>query len=425
MSHECGKGGVSSGKRVAEFAGTEDPGLTKNTPAGLSWARERTHCTCAFAYIEQAVDCHFHEAHPQYITKQEPIWHATNRHPKDITTMTGPERIKAVLRGEPADHLPIQPLVMVFAAKHAAVPFGAYCRDGRLMAEVQLKFAHDFNVDVLTTCSDPAREVVDIAGEGSVVWFDDQPPAIAEDNAALADKGRLETFRIPDLAKPGRMNDRIRAIDIMVKEAIGQKSICGWVEGPLALAAELRGINNIMTDFTDDPEFVLRLLEFTADVAIAYGKEQARHGVDTIAMSDAAASLIGPRFYRQFLLPQQRRVLTALRGYGVITRLHMCGQTDALIADMKTLPVDIFELDFPVNLARARETLGRDKAILGNVSTISELMNGTPESVTASAERCHKTCGRYHVVGAGCEVSPKTPPENLRALVKYGIDHTP
>ncbi|MDR3709635.1 MAG: uroporphyrinogen decarboxylase family protein [Capsulimonadaceae bacterium] len=339
--------------------------------------------------------------------------------------MNSVERINALLRGEPCDRLPIQPLVMLFAAKHAGIPFGDYCRDGRLMARVQKQFAEDFQVDVLTTCSDPAREVIDIAGEGSVAWFDDQPPAIAEDRAALTDKKRFDKFRLPDPTKPGRMNDRLVGIDIMVKQCSPRKSICGWVEGPLALAAELRGINNIMTDFIDDPEFVNKLLEFTADVAILYGKVQAAHGVDTIAMSDAAASLIGPRLYREFLLPQQRRVLAALKSFGVITRLHMCGQTGALIGDMRTLPVDIFELDFPVDLAMARQNLGPDKAILGNVSTIAELLNGTPESVSASAERCHNVCGRYHVVGAGCEISPLTPPDNLKALVSYGLTHKP
>jgi MtaA/CmuA family methyltransferase len=314
---------------------------------------------------------------------------------------------------------------MLFAAKHAGIPYGDYCRDGRLMAQAQIAFAEDYQIDVVTGCSDPAREVVDIAGEGSVRWFDDQPPAIDESLAALSDKKRLETFELPDPTKPGRMNDRILGQDVMVKEVGAHKSVCGWVEGPLSLAAELRGINNIMTDFIDDPDFVDRLLEFTADVAILYGKEQAKHGVDTIAMSDAAASLMGPRFYRRYLLPQQMRVLMALRSFGVITRLHMCGQTGPLIADMRTLPADIFELDFPVDLVKARETLGPEKTILGNVSTIGDLMNGTPEIVSRAARRCHEICGRYHVVGAGCEVSPRTPPENLRAMVEYGLTHTP
>jgi uroporphyrinogen-III decarboxylase len=92
---------------------------------------------------------------------------------------------------------------------------------------------------------------------------------------------------------------------------------------------------------------------------------------------------------------------------------------------MATLPVDIFELDFPVDLAAARAALGPDRVILGNVSTIADLLEGTPERVSAAVRRCHEICGKFHIVGAGCELSPFTPPENLRAMVAYAQTHTP
>lgn len=339
--------------------------------------------------------------------------------------MNGLERIRAVIAGQPCDHLPAQPMLMLYAAKFAGMPFGEYCRDGRKMAEAQLVSAAEFGLDALLTCSDPAREVVDIAGEDSVVWFEDQPPAIEESRAALADPARLKGFRVPDPGQPGRMHDRIIAIQAM-RRAVGEtNSVVGWVEGPLALAAELRGLNNIMIDVIDDPGFVRRLLAFTADVAIRYADAQVRAGADTIGMSDAAASLMGPAFYRELLWPEQLRVLTAIRGYGAITRLHMCGNTNALLADMARLPADIVELDFPVVLPDARRILGPNRVILGNVSTIDDLLNGTPAQVTAATAHCHHTCGQYHIVGAGCEVSPQTPEENLRALTRYAHEHQP
>lgn len=339
--------------------------------------------------------------------------------------MTAVQRIRALLRGDACDRLPVQPLIMMLAAQHAGVRYSDYCRDGRVLAKAQIQFARDYDIDVVTACSDPTRELIDIAGEESIEWFDDQPPAIREDRAALADKSRIESLRLPDPHAPGRMNDRLQAITIMAKVCGGQKSVCGWVEGPLALAADLRGINAVMTDLLDDPEYVMRLMDIAVDTAIAFGREQARCGADTIGMGDAAASLIGPRFYRQFVLERERRVLAALKQAGAITRLHICGQTGPIMADMATLPADIYELDFPVDLARARQILGPERVILGNVSTIGELLNGTQESVAAAAARCHRVCGRFHVVGAGCEVSPRTPRENLRALIRYGLTHTP
>ncbi len=336
------------------------------------------------------------------------------------------ERVRNLVAGKPVDQLPAQPMIMMLAARHIGVSFLDYTRDGRKMAEGQLKIAEDFDIDCLLTCSDPAREVVDIAGEGSIEWLLDQGPVINEERAALADKSRLRQFRVPDPFGGGRMHDRIRAIEIMRREVRGEKSVVGWVEGPLALAAELRGLSCIMTDFIDDPAFVEDLLDFTAAVAIRYADAQVEAGADTIGMSDAAASMMGPKFYAQFLHPRQKRVFQHIKQHHphILTRQHMCGQTGPLIERMKELAVDIYELDFPVNLAEAKPRLG-ERVVSGNVSTVTTLLKGTPEEVYESARQCHQTCGRYHIVGSGCEVSPLTPPENLRALVRYAKDHRP
>jgi len=137
--------------------------------------------------------------------------------------------------------------------------------------------------------------------------------------------------------------------------------------------------------------------------------------------------MMGPRYYGQFLLPRQLRVVESIRRAHpeVIVRLHMCGNTDALIPQMKTIPVQIFELDSPCDLAAARAELGPNRIILGNVSTVTEMLEGTPEVVYAACERCHKACGRNHIVGTGCEMSPMTPEENLRAMVRYAREHQP
>jgi MtaA/CmuA family methyltransferase len=341
--------------------------------------------------------------------------------------MTSIERVRRVIRGEPVDRLPVQPMAMMYAAKHAGIPFIDYTKDGRLMAEAQLKLVEDFGLDCLLTCSDPAREVIDIAGDGSVDWMVDQGPAINEDRAALADKARLRTFRLPDPLGGGRMHDRVRSIELMRRTAGPGMSIVGWIEGPLALAAELRGVNTIMLDFLDDPDFARALLAFCADVALAYAPAQIAAGADTIGMSDAAASLIGPRLYEEFLWPEQRRVLTTLQQQHptVLRRLHMCGRTDALFTKMAELPVDIYEIDFPANLTLARARLGARRVLAGNVSTITDLMQGTPETVYAACRRCHEISGPDFIVGAGCELSPLTPPENLRAMVAYAREHRP
>ena len=338
------------------------------------------------------------------------------------------DRIRGLIAGQPVDHLPAQPLIMQFAARHAGIHYNEYVTDGRRLAQAQLSMAEAYGVDCLLQCSDPARELIDIAGgdDSSVEWAD-TGPAIVEERALVLDKGRLAELHVPDPLAPGRMRDRVDSIGVMREAAGPDVSIVGWVEGPLALGAEMRGLSALMMDTYEDPGFLDELLDFTSQVARAYWRPQVEAGADTMGMSDAAASMMSPAHYERFIYPAQRRVVEDIKAArpDVIVRLHMCGRTDDLLPIMKRLPVDIFELDFPVDLVHAREVLGPEAVILGNVNTVEEMLTGTPAEVYAAAARCHTICGPSHIVGTGCEVPPETPPENLRALVAYARHHAP
>jgi MtaA/CmuA family methyltransferase len=208
---------------------------------------------------------------------------------------------------------------------------------------------------------------------------------------------------------------------------VGQElSIVGWVEGPLALAAELRGINALMMDFIEDEAFVGDLLDFCAEVAIAYAPPQIEAGADTIGMSDAAASMIGPDLYERLLFPRQQRVYRSIKDRypQVLTRSHMCGNTTPLAGTMNRLLADIFEIDFPASLREVRRLMP-ERLISGNISTITDMIQGTPQTVYHAAEQCHGICGKRHIVNCGCEVSPITPPENLKAMIRYAREHRP
>jgi MtaA/CmuA family methyltransferase len=338
------------------------------------------------------------------------------------------ERIRGLVAGEPVDHLPAQPMIMQFAARHAGVDYNHYVTHGRILAEAQLSTAQAYGIDCLMQCSDPARELIDIAGgnDSSVEWAA-TGPAIVEERALVREKGTLSTLRVPDPLAPGRMRDRVESIAIMRELAGSDVSVVGWVEGPLALGAEMRGLSAVMMDTYEDPAFLDELFDFTSQVARAYWRPQVEAGADTIGMSDAAASMMSPAHYERFIYPAQRRVVEDIKSArpDVIVRLHMCGRTDDLLPIMKRLPVDIFELDFPADLVHAREVLGPDAVILGNVNTVEAMLAGTPEDVYAAAAHCHRVCGPKHVVGTGCEVPPETPAQNLHALVAYARDHAP
>lgn len=315
------------------------------------------------------------------------------------------------------------PITMMFAARQAGVRYLDYCTDYRVLAEGQVCVAEEFGFDYVNTMSDPAREAADCGAR--VQYFDEQPVAIVEEEALLADKIQLAGLRQPDPLGGGRMHNGIRAIALL-RERVGRDLLVeGWIEGPIAEAADLRGINTLMLDFYDDPAFVHDLFAFVVEMELNFARTQVAAGADMIGIGDAAASLIGPDIYREFVWPHEKRLVEGVRALGVPVRLHICGNTRAHLAGMGRLGCAIVDLDSMVPLAEARAQMGPDQVLLGNLNPVAVLRNGTPAEISATVAACRRDAGLRFVVGAGCEVPRDTPAENLRALCDYARTHQP
>jgi MtaA/CmuA family methyltransferase len=309
------------------------------------------------------------------------------------------------------------PITMMFAADRIGAKYFDYATDYRVLVEAQLRTAERFDLDYVSCISDPARESADLGAR--LCFFDDQPPAFVESEALLREKTVLAELKIPDPLSGGRMLDRVKAAALL-KEKIGtEKIIEGWVEGPCALAADLRGINTLMMDFYDDPDFVHELLAFVTEVAIVFARAQADAGVDLMGVGDAAASLIGPALFEEFILPYHLKLVGELRRMGLKTRLHICGNTAKILEMRAGMGYDINDIDSQVRMELARERMGPDAILLGNIPTVAVMERGTAEEVRQAAAECHGACGDKYILSAGCEVPRTTPLENMDALTEY------
>jgi MtaA/CmuA family methyltransferase len=315
------------------------------------------------------------------------------------------------------------PITMMFAADQIGVKYREYATDHRVLVEGQIGTAEAFGFDYVSCVSDPAREAADCGA--TVELFDDQPPAIVEREARLADKSELIRLKVPDPLGGGRMHDRVRAAGLFRKRVGGDKLIEGWIEGPIAEAADLRGLNVLMLDLIDDPTFVRDLFAFTVELGLRFARSQVEAGVDLIGVGDAAASLVGPQIYQELVWPYEKQLVDGLHAMGTRVRLHICGHTRDLFEGMGRLGCEIVDLDHMAPLAEARERMGPEQVLLGNVDPVSVLRNGTPDAVCAAIEACHQQAGPRYIVGAGCEVTRDTPPENLRVFCEYARSHRP
>lgn len=335
--------------------------------------------------------------------------------------MTGRERIVAVLNGQRADHLACMPITMMFAADLLGVKYQRYVLDHQVMVEAQIKTAETFGLDYVSTISDPAREAADYGAK--IQWYEDQPPAVIEEQAFFRDKQALAGFPAPDQLAGGRREDRIRGVELLRQRVGKSLFVEGWVEGPCAEAADLRGIGRLMLDFSDDPSFVHDLFDFTLEGGIRFAAAQIEAGADIVGIGDAAASLVGPRVYKEFVWPWEKRLVDAIHAKGGRVRLHICGNTGKILREMGELGCELVDLDFPVPLDRARAETGPEQTLAGNLDPLRVVRNGSPAGIEQSLEALRLQVGDRWIVAAGCEIVRDTPHRNLRALAEFASAH--
>ncbi len=337
--------------------------------------------------------------------------------------MNGRERVLAMLDDRPVDCLPQMPITMMFAADQLGIEYGNYAADHQLLVEAQIFTSEKFDFDYVSCISDPAREAADCGA--AIQFFNDQPPAIDETRALLADRKMLGRLKIPDPLGGGRMHDRVEAAALFRQRVGGEKLIEGWIEGPCAEAADLRGINALMTDFYDDPVFVRDLFDFVVEMEIRFAKAQVEAGVDIIGIGDAAASLVGPQIYEEFIQPCEQIMVNALQQMGTRVRMHICGNIGRILPGVGRLGCEMVDVDSMVSLSQARREMGPRQVLAGNIDPVAVLRGGTPESIAAALEECHHEAGPRYIVAAGCEVPRDTAEENLLALRDYARSQQP
>jgi MtaA/CmuA family methyltransferase len=331
------------------------------------------------------------------------------------------ERVRRRLRGERVDRPPNFDIFMQRAAHHVGRPLARYYLDHRVLVEANLAVLEAFDLDIVQAISDPYREASDLGLD--VDWPEDSLPI-----------RRAILLRAPEdaaglkLAAPEdgrRMSDRLDAVRLLRERLGDDVPVMGWVEGAFALLSVLRGDTNLLLDIHDRPEWLKDLLDRLVEVGVAFARAQVAAGAHVIGLGDSMGSLVSPRQYREFVLPYEQRVFAAVKEAGAIPRLHICGDTSHLLADMARSGAEIVDLDWMVDLRRAAEVFGGSgPAPCGNFDPVAVMLQGTPEDVATAARACAEAGGPRHVSAAGCEVPDGTPGANLlahaRALRELG-----
>ncbi len=330
--------------------------------------------------------------------------------------MNSLERMTGFLAGGKVDRIPFMPILMRFCAKHTHTPYRDFILDPAAHCRSNIDCARAFGSDWVNVMSDPFGE---LEAYGAQIEY--PADSLPLDRVVLFDSATAMRT-LPELDfNHGRLRGRIAEVEIFRRELGDTQLICGWVEGAVAEYCDLRGLGNACLDFYDDPEAVRTALTVIYANAEAFAIRQIAAGAHMIGVGDAACSQLGPELYEEFGWQYECRLVECIHRHGALAKLHICGNTTAILPRMIATGADVIDVDHLVTeMAPFAALLRPGQALCGNLDPVM-MQNSTPERIRQAARNASAQAAGRLILSGGCEITPDTPEANLRALAEAAL----
>ena len=157
-------------------------------------------------------------------------------------------------------------------------------------------------------------------------------------------------------------------------------------------------------------------LDRMADVTIDYLKYQIESGAAAVQLFESCACMVDEATYHEFALPSQKKIFSALKGLApTIIFAREWPRLDNLAA----AGADIISLPAEISITEARETLGPEQVLQGNLDN-KLLANGNMDDVLEQARQIIRAGEHHgHIFNLSHGLLRETPFERIQALTNF------
>jgi hypothetical protein len=221
----------------------------------------------------------------------------------------GSARLRRAMAGL-ADRVPVFGQLHEFAAEYLGIPRREFFTRPDLSVPALLQAQQDFGIDVASVTCDVYNIEAEALGQ-ELVWIDGCMPDVDRSKPLVRDRADLARIRTPDFETAGRFQQVIR-MHALFREMTGLEPTLSFC-APFSLAANLRGIEQLLIDTHEDPEFARGLMEAVTEKVLApwiLYQKRLFPGASRVAGADAAASLpiVNLPILKRWIIPSIQRL---------------------------------------------------------------------------------------------------------------------
>lgn len=305
------------------------------------------------------------------------------------------------------------------AIRAKAGSFLDLCHNTDLATEVTLQPLDRFALDAAILFSD-ILTIPDAMGLG-LHFVEGEGPRFER---PLQNEEDINSLQVPDMSKLRYVFDAVTSIRRALN---GSVPLIGFSGSPFTLACYMvegrgsRDFRHLKTMMYRRPDLLQRILQINAQTVTEYLNEQIAAGAQAVQIFDTWGGILSDAAFKRYDLPYLQQVVSGLNRRAENRQVPVVIFTKGgglWLEQLAQLGADALGTDWTVNLQQARQRVGTQVALQGNLDPLA--LFGSQDCLELEIERLLAEYGHGsgHVFNLGHGINQYTDPEQVAFMVE-------